>query len=172
MQGTTDSAGDSNSAAVSNGIRIDRVLLLTGTLGLSYLFICWFSAIYVLVTALGGAYLAIAGNMRLRDVVVTISIMIVYVLMWSIARWIARGLLEGRKAPAIVACILMIGYAAFLIMLISGDLIMLISGDSKPASVLGAETLAGLVAFALAALVFSLLLIASFRNRLYWGGAR
>jgi hypothetical protein len=164
MQGTTDSAGDSNSAAVSNGIRIDRVLLLTGTLGLSYLFICWFSAIYVLVTALGGAYLAIAGNMRLRDVVVTISIMIVYVLMWIIARWIARGLLEGRKAPAIVACITMIGYAAFLI--------MLILGDSKPASVLGAQTLAGLVALALAALVFSLLLIASFRNRLYWGGVR
>jgi hypothetical protein len=153
MQGrTTDRTSDS--AAASNGIRIDGVLLLTGTLGLGFLFVSWACAFYVPLLAALGAYFAIVGQ---RFSVEIAAFMIISALIWGVTRWIARGLLEGRKAPAIVACILMTGLASF-----SGYAVIR-EGPAK-ASVF--------IAHALIWLLLSLLLIASFRNRLYWGRAR
>jgi hypothetical protein len=152
MQGTTTGRA-SDPAAASNGIRIDGVLVLTGTLGLFFLMASWTSAFYAPVLAALGAYFAIVGH---RFPVEIAAPTIIAAVMWGVTRWIARGLLEGRKAPAIVACILMTGGASF-----SGYLVI-----QQPAR-------AGVfVAYALIWLLSSLLLIASFRNRLYWGRAR
>jgi hypothetical protein len=151
---TADSSSDPGSPAGSNGIRIDGVLLLTGTIGLFFLVISWTCAIYGLVLLALGVYFAIVGNMIYAGICV--ASMIVAALTWPIARWIARGLLEGRKARTIVACILMIAFALFLgLGLILGN-----TGSTGSAIVGGAQ--------ALVALVFSLLLVASFRRRLYW----
>lgn len=141
--------------AASNGIRIDGVLLLTGTLGFFFL-----SASYFLPLALAvhGAYLAIVGKALDVAVVVMFVTTIVCALVWSVPRWIARGLLEGRKARAIIACILMIASALINLGAILGGLLPANASDA--------------IASALILLVLSLLLIASFRNRHYWGRAR
>jgi hypothetical protein len=153
----TDSASASVSAVASNSIRIDGVLLLTGMLGLGFLLMSWVLAISSVVLAAAGAYFAIMGETSY--VVFAVVATIIVALSWIITRWIARGLLEGRTARAIVACILMIGFASIIGLTV-------VSGQSTPAMA------SGVVAQALLASVFSLLLIASFRNRLYWGRAR
>jgi hypothetical protein len=158
MQATTiDSATDSNSAVVSNGIRIDRVLLLTGTIGLGFLLYSWMLAIGALGVAVFGAYLAIRGEMLLGAVLGASTILIA--LGASIARWAARGVLEGRKARAIVACILMIGLATVLTLnLFLGNLAV-----APQVSAAGQS---------LVQLVLALLLIWTFRDQHYWGRAR
>jgi hypothetical protein len=96
MQSTTsDSAVDPGSAAASSGIRIEGVLLLTGTLGLFFLLMSWSCAIYVLVLVAFGAYFAIVGSMSYAAV--SIASMIIVALGWSITRWIVRGLLEEER---------------------------------------------------------------------------
>jgi hypothetical protein len=152
----TDSAREPGSGA-SNVIRIDGVLLLTGLLGLFFLLMSWMCAIYFLAGLALGAYFAIQGNMPY--LAISAAFMILGGLVCSFTRWIARGVLEGKKASAIIACILMIGFASF-------SSLGLIVGKSETAMVSGAVTQA------LVALALSLLLIASFRNRLYWGRVR
>jgi hypothetical protein len=156
----TDSASASLSAVASNIIRIDGVLLLTGMLGFGFLLLSWTLAIGSVALAAAAAYFAIMGETS-QAVVAVISAIIV-ALSWFITRWIARGLLEGRKARAIVACILMIGFASII-----G--VTLVSGESTPAM---ASTDVANAVVAVLASVLSLLLIASFRNRPYWGRAR
>ena len=150
----TDSASDSVSASASNVIRIDGVLLLTGVLGLGFLVGSWVIAIEALVFGAFGAYFAMVGNMRSGSAGFLIIFAIICALFCGVMRWIARGLLEGRKARAIVACVLMIGIASLVVLW----------------WILGSET--RFVLFAFVALVLSLLLIVSFRDRLYWGRAR
>ena len=159
-RGMTISAGHSDSVEVSNRIRINPILLLTGMLGFVCIFFSWIFAIYFLALLVAGAYFAIAGDIVMAAAVGAGGI--ASGLGWAVARWIARGVLEGRRLPAIVACILMIGWGA-----IAASL-MFIQPATKQAS-------AGLMSTGLQgslALAFALLLIVSFRNRLYWGRAQ
>lgn len=156
---TTDSPRESGSG-VTNVIRIDGVLLITGFLGLSFLLVSWVAAWGVVVALALGAYFAIGGGMPYLPLIsANAALIIIFGLVWSFARWIARGVLEGRKASAMIACILMIGFA-------SSSSLGLIERKLEPAMASGA------VAQALVPLVLSLLLIASFRKRLYWGQVR
>jgi hypothetical protein len=148
---TADTVSDPRLAAASNGIKIGWVLLLTGTVGLFVLSMSWLFAISALALLAVAFYFAIAGSAF--HAAFSIAFMIFATTSWAISRWIARGLLEGRKAPTIVACILMIGFA----LLLALGLILEKAGSAMAG---GAQ--------ALVPLVLSLLLIASFRERLYW----
>jgi hypothetical protein len=160
---TTSTAGDLDSAEASNRIRINSILLLTGLLGFFYIIVSWSFAIYLLAVPVIGAYFAIAGDIDIGTVVISVAAgIIVSGLGWCIARWIARGILEGRRLPAIVACILMIGSGAI------GISLMFI----QPASNQASSNLAGVGLQGSLTLVLAVLLIVSFRNRLYWGRAQ
>jgi len=152
---TTESAGDSGSCAASNVIRIDGVLLLTGTVSLIFLNISWAFALFILIAVTRGAYFAILGDPD--PFAISVATIIFLLPVSGVARLIGRGLLEGRKASAVVACILMIGFA-----LIPSR--QLLSGKIDPTQA------SGYVALDFVALTLSLLLIASSsRNRFYWG---
>jgi hypothetical protein len=159
----TDSASASASVSVvaSSSIRIDGVLVLTGMLSLGFLLVSWILAITGVASVAAGAYFAITERTidGVFAAVGEIVAAIITALSWITMRWFARGILEGRKTRAIVACIAMIGLTTLTcIPVVSGNLTLAM------ASTVGTEALMGLV--------LSFLLIASFRNRLYWGRTR
>lgn len=153
MQDTTaNSASDPGSAAASSGIKIDGILLLTGMLGLSFLFASWTCAVGALLLVAFATYCVIVNDPT--HFVVSFGYIFLAAPSWIILRWIARGLLEGRKAQAIVACIPMIGFDFAV-----GSLVMILEDPWM---------IVTQVVWLASSLVLTLLLIVSFRNRLYW----
>jgi hypothetical protein len=153
MQNASSNGGtDSNSEAASRRIRINWVILVSGTLGVWLLILFWFSMIAIAILALLGMFCAIAGK-GVYAVLCTIAV-IALVLVGLASRWTARGILEGRKLPAMVGCLLMIALAIF---------------DFRPAVVNGVDnSQVTSIANGSMALVFALLLVATFRDRRYW----
>jgi hypothetical protein len=150
---TADTPSNPDFAAASNRIKIDGVLLLTGIVGSGFLLISWVSAVSVLALLAVGLYFLITAN-ALTWVILALDV-IFAVPIWSVTRWTARGLLEGKKIQTLVACILMIGFASIEVI---GSILA-----KKSEFAVAAQGVNFLVALA-----FSLLLVASFRRPLYW----
>jgi hypothetical protein len=150
------------SGATHGEIRIDGLILLTGMTGLFSLIISWTLAIACAVLLAAAAYVAIAIDWMAVFFTGLGALMVLGGCL--IARWIARGFLQGRQGRSVIGCILMLAVAAIGAAIAYFTAIGYIeAGDNKPRQVLW---------FALNALtvfVFAALLIASFHNRRYWG---
>lgn len=152
---TADSPRDPNPAALASAIKIDWILLLTGMVGCFFLMFSWLFAVYVLALLAAGLYFAVTENLFYASFCIGFTLF--SALGWGINRWIARGLLEGRRRRTVVACILLLGVAVILAL-------VLIFGKTGSPAAIGAR--------AAVALLFSLLLMASFRHPGYWKGPR
>jgi hypothetical protein len=147
------------SLAASGGIKVNATLLITGIVGLLFLVLSWMCVIEILLFPAFAGYSVLPVSKI--EAAILISAIVVCGLMFIIMRWIARGLLEGKRARAIVACTLMLGFAAC----IGLTLIFRIEGLTPAmAANIGIQ--------ALLAVLVSSLLIASFRDRGYWGRRR
>jgi hypothetical protein len=160
MQSTATTGTVTAPSTEQRGISVDGIRLLTGALGILFLTVGYaYSAAFLA----GAAYLLIRqpfGSISFGIAVALIGgASLLSLLTWTITRWIARGILEGRRARAIVASLLMAGFA--LLGLSS------VTMSNMPLAAVGSA-----LALALSSLVLSLLLFASFRNRNYWGRSR
>jgi hypothetical protein len=136
-------------------IKVDRITLLTGIMGLGFLMVCWTAVLEgpMFLTVLGYEFVTsgIGGSMAVFGIIV---ILFIVGAIFGVARWIARGFLDGRKRPAIVGASLMLVWAALMAassILTRGDLN---SQQNIP--------------MALAAMIFALLAFGSLRNKSYW----
>ena len=154
----TRDASQAQDAAARGGIRIDRLVLLMGMLGLYCLVISWAFAVACLALIAYAAYDAIAGE-GVGDAAGMLGGALMVLAGCGFTRWIARGFLDRRRGRAVVACVLMLAFAVFI-------------GGSLAAGWFGSDGTAALAAQSLAAWVLAVLVISSFRNRLFWGKGR
>ena len=160
-----ESAGDvggDGSAAAPQPVAVDGIRLLTGLVGVIWYTTSWlFAAVPVLLIGGGIYFYAVTAAPSVPLLIAGLAVAEgVVVLCWAIARWVARGVLEGRKGWAVVGCLLMI---VFSILAVLGAMAR---KNPQPSEATTA------VLQAMLAVVFAMLLIGSFRNRLYWKGGR
>ena len=138
-------------SAAPGAIKINGIILLTGILGFFSLMMFWACMIGTAVLVVIAAIQGIAGNDWVKALI-TLVTALVFLSLGGVARWIGRGFLEGRKGRAIVACVLMLAWAALALRI----------GLSKEGQ------MAVMLPSSLANLTFALFTIMSFRNREYW----
>lgn len=144
--------------AARGGIRIDKLVLLMGMLGLYWLVISWACAVACLVLIAYAAYDAIAGE-GVGEAAWMVGGALIVLAGCGFTRWIARGFLDRRRGRAVVASVLMLAFAVFI-------------GGGLAAGWFGSDGTATPAAQALATLVLAVLVVSSFRNRLFWGKGR
>jgi hypothetical protein len=143
-------------------ITVDPIVLLTGMVGLSNLLVSYFFVAGCLILVAVATYLAFYLAFS-KDGLIVAGVMfglsVILLLVSTATRWMARGVLYGRNAPAIAAALVMITWA-------SGVATLFATG------VYTVEKQGSTLPQAAAALVFALLVCISFRNRKYWSGQR
>ena len=131
MQTKTQQGIDLTEANRRTEIRIDRIKLLTGVMGLGYLMVSWGSVV-MLPIFFGAIGWSIANGKFPTDLsvaaiigifaLVFVLVFLISLIAFCVTRWIARGFLNGRRGPAILgACLLFVSPMVMAIRFVVGN---------------------------------------------------
>ena len=136
-------------------ISIEGTRMLTGMVGFACLYFSWFLVVVAGASAAMTAYDMITGGVA-GSALETLGAAGVCLIVAAIMRWTARSVLAGSKVRAVVACVLIVIYAGV-------TTTAVLSGEFEFDKAMS-------IAFAILCVVFTGLLVASFRDRRYWSG--